>query len=284
MVQRAEAEASVMENKISEHLHNVFAHWLSISLETRTELWTLELARNVGRKSDEISKLKKEKELAQQEAVHKQLQIEELSRLQQPKEFCIQPPETLALSGQEMADLGDASQKCKGTRTGFTTLDRGLDLDLVVKRAIGRWKGVIKQARGASGEGLAEQRSLGEDLRDVSGTGSSSAGGPTHAPKALMSNRGHNHGHSRTHSHAQNGYRDERITTMNGAHSDPDAEGDAEMDEDDGRYDNIPDGSVDPRIRNGMLDGSNGHGFADGSDIRGMEKHTYVGGYVRIDA
>ncbi|RAL67253.1 hypothetical protein DID88_008019 [Monilinia fructigena] len=65
--QQAEADAQSMEARISEHLHSMFGHWNSLPPNKRTELWTLELARNIGRKSEEIAKLKKERDLLQQE-------------------------------------------------------------------------------------------------------------------------------------------------------------------------------------------------------------------------
>ncbi|TVY38255.1 hypothetical protein LSUB1_G006163, partial [Lachnellula subtilissima] len=92
MAQRAEASASDLESRISEHLHSAFAHWNGLSAQKRQEIWMLEFARSVGKKSQDIEKLKKEKEFILQEATHLKQQVDELSRLQQPREFRLVGP------------------------------------------------------------------------------------------------------------------------------------------------------------------------------------------------
>lgn len=163
LAQRAEAQVSELESKIVEHLHAVFAHWASLAVAKRTEIWTLELARGIGRKSDEVEKLKKEKEFAQQESAHLRQQVEELSRLQHPREFKITPPNTIPLDGNLMHRIGELSVGVSGgvggmTSVGFNLMDRNVHLDTVIERAIGRWKGVVREARG--GSGMSGQRSL----------------------------------------------------------------------------------------------------------------------------
>lgn len=163
---RAEAEANNMEEKITAHLHEVFAVWTSLSMPRRSEIWTLELARSVGRKSIEIEKLKQDKAYEQQVIAHLKLQNNDLSRLQQPREFRLVPPKTLPISQDTINVLGEMAADPRGPlnrSVGFTVLDRSEHLDVIVERAVSRWKGVLRQTRGeGSGGGLANQRSLSD--------------------------------------------------------------------------------------------------------------------------
>ncbi len=156
VAQRAEAEATELEAKISEHLHRVFAQWNSLPQAKRSEIWVLELARSVGRKSEEVKTLKREKEYSIQEKADLKHQVDELSRLQYPKEFKVLAPSTIPIDGQLMNELGERGVQNNGI--GFILMDRNIHIDAVVERAIGRWKDVVKEARG--GGGLAGQRSL----------------------------------------------------------------------------------------------------------------------------
>lgn len=158
LTRRAEAQAAELEVKLNDHLHTMFAHWQSLSPSKRTELWNLELARSVGRKSEEIQKMKTASELQLQENAHLKLQVDELSRLQQPREFRLSPPGTYPVDRQMVADLGEAGMKWSGV--GFKLMDRNLDLDAVIRGAIDRWKSVVRQARIG---GLATQRLLTGD-------------------------------------------------------------------------------------------------------------------------
>ncbi|TVY16683.1 hypothetical protein LARI1_G007416 [Lachnellula arida] len=162
MAQRAEASASELESRISEHLHSAFAHWNGLSPQKRQEIWMLEFARNVGKKSQDIEKLKKEKEFIQQEATHLKQQVDELSRLQQPREFRMLSPRTVGFSGELMTEIGELGTKYEGSHVGFDLMDRHVHLDTAIERAVGRWKSVIKSTRsGGNGNGgMASQRSL----------------------------------------------------------------------------------------------------------------------------
>lgn len=126
----------------------------------RSEIWTLELARGVGRKSEELDKLKKERDYHKQETAHLKQQVDELSRLQHPREFKLSPPSTIEFGAPLLSSMAATDVPS----TGFTVLDRNLPLDVVIERAIGRWKSVVKEARGSagvgSGGGLAAQRRL----------------------------------------------------------------------------------------------------------------------------
>ena len=160
IAQGAEAAATDLEAKISDHLHQVFAHWTSLSPEKRTEIWTIELARSVGRKAEEVQRLKREKDLSQQETAHLKLQVDELSRLQHPREFGLVSPSTLPFDAKVLAEVWEMGLRQTGI--GFSVTDRNEHLDKTIERAIGRWKGVVREARGAgpSSGGLAAQRWL----------------------------------------------------------------------------------------------------------------------------
>ncbi|KAF4635185.1 hypothetical protein G7Y89_g2911 [Cudoniella acicularis] len=157
IARRAEASASELESRISEHLHSAFAQWNSFPPSKRQEIWMLEFARSVGRKSEEIQTLKKDKESSQQEMAHLRQQVDELSRLQHPREFKLVSPTTVTINGELMNEIGEVGIKYKGI--GFDLMDRHVHLDTAIERAIGRWKDVVKGARGG-GNGLAAQRSL----------------------------------------------------------------------------------------------------------------------------
>ncbi|KAF7854543.1 hypothetical protein EAF04_010352 [Stromatinia cepivora] len=274
--QQAEADAQSMEARISEHLHSMFGHWNSLPPNTRTELWTLELARNIGRKSEEISKLKKEKELLQQETAHSKLQVEELSRLQQPREFRIQPPSPIPVDSRLMAEMGKMETTYKAV--GFQLMDRSVHLDTAVERAIGRWKGVVKQARGGSGHsgsaGMAAQKPLESNINE---------GLPPPNPPQLNS--------TITSQPLQEDAQD--------IGSDQDADGDADMEEDDTFVDmtdvnaavqRAPEAPMSNttnfRLANGGINmqGVNAGGNSRGNVMEGIENQTHVQGYVRIGA
>ncbi|TAQ83410.1 hypothetical protein B7494_g8267 [Chlorociboria aeruginascens] len=159
IAQRTLAEAAELENQISEHLHTMFGHWTSLSLKQRTESWILHLARSIETKHEEIITLKKEREASQQEIEHLKLQVDSLSRLQQPREFKFVPPSTIPIEGKIVSQLGEFGIRAPGV--GFSLTDRSLHLDTVIERVIGRWKGVVKEARGGS---MAAQRTLSGTL------------------------------------------------------------------------------------------------------------------------
>ncbi|TGO59287.1 hypothetical protein BCON_0046g00310 [Botryotinia convoluta] len=273
--QQAEADAQSMEARISEHLHSMFGHWNSLPPNKRTELWTLELARNIGRKSEEISKLKKEKELLQQDTAHSKLQVEELSRLQQPREFRIQPPSPLPIDSRLMTELGKLGTTHKAV--GLQLMDRSVHLDAAVERAIGRWKGVVKQARagsGQSGSGMAAQKPLENNINEVL---------PPSNPPQLHS--------TITSQPLQEDAQD--------IGSDQDADGDADMEEDDTFVDmtdvnagvqRAPEAPMSNttnfRLANGGINmqGVNAGGNPRGNVMEGIENQNHVQGYVRIGA
>ncbi|PBP27771.1 hypothetical protein BUE80_DR001310, partial [Diplocarpon rosae] len=155
--QRVENAAAALETKISTHLHNVFGHWTALPMPRRSEIWTLELARGVGRKSEELDKIKKERDFLRQEKAHLKQQVEELSCLQHPREFKLSGPSTFPFDAPLLGMLTD--ELATGSLARSKLLDSSMPLDAVIERAIGRWKGVVREARG-NGNGLVTQRSL----------------------------------------------------------------------------------------------------------------------------
>lgn len=282
LARRAEAEASDLEIKIAEHLHSVFSHWISLPVPKRMEIWTLELARGVGRKSNEVERLKKEKELAQQESAHLRQQVEELSRLQHPREFKIVPPSTIPVSSSVLHQLGEIG--LGGTQgVGFSLMDRHVQLDTVIERAIGRWKNVVRDARGGSVSGLSGQRNF-------SGDSSVSA----HVPSS------HNTGTPIISTHPPDG--ESQQNGMEGVIGDQDADGDADADadadmEEDDSFADITDATQQQQSRapeahmsmNGPVGGAN-YRLSNGTGGRGNEvqrngmENQVVPGYVSIPA
>jgi hypothetical protein len=191
IAQRAESAATELESRISEHLHSAFAHWNGLSPQKRQEIWMLEFARNVGKKSEEISKLKKEKEFSLQEMSHLKQQVDELSRLQHPREFRLVSPTTIGLNREIMTELGELGMRNRGV--GFDLMDRHVHLDTAIERAVGRWKTVVKDARGGVNSGMASQRSLsGESAPPTSVSAPPSTSQQVQPPPTTQNHQGHN--------------------------------------------------------------------------------------------
>jgi hypothetical protein len=252
IAQRAEEAASELENKIDTHLNSVFAQWTSLPPPKRSEIWTLELARSIGRKDQEIQKLKKDKEFNVQQNEHLKIQVDELSRLQHPREFKLSPPTTVPMDPKFVHLLGELGMS--NTSVGFNLMDKNLHLDTVIERAIGRWKGVLREARGNGG--LAGQRSL-------SGESSSAAVQQPPASNPPPVNQ------------TTNG------TGLESIGSDQDADADADMEEDDSF---VEMSDVPPRapMAADIAPAANFR-LANGNRMEGMEGQV-VQGYVRIGA
>ncbi|KAH8816072.1 hypothetical protein F5884DRAFT_774827 [Xylogone sp. PMI_703] len=152
LIRRRQEEAAELEKQVNAHLDATYTQWMTVPLDRRGIIWTLELSRSVGRKSGEIQKLRNDQQLKEQEIAHLKLQVEELSRLQQPREFKLMNPSTAPINNKLMdimAELG-----LSGSTVGFSMADRNKHLDVAVERIIERWKAVVKQARsvGMSGQ------------------------------------------------------------------------------------------------------------------------------------
>ncbi|KAK0739127.1 hypothetical protein B0T21DRAFT_382241 [Apiosordaria backusii] len=170
-VRKAEKVAEKMEQQISDHITATYSVWCGLPMPERAKLWTLELARGLGRKQDEVTKLKQTQSLLRQENNNLKSQIEHLSRLQQPKEFKIAPPTTVYMDEKlvnHMLELGFSAAK-DGRGVGFNMADRHSDLDTIVSAAINRWKNVVVSSRSTTA-GLSAQRPLDPASAGVSPT------------------------------------------------------------------------------------------------------------------
>ncbi|KAI5861329.1 hypothetical protein GGS23DRAFT_146588 [Durotheca rogersii] len=173
-VKKAEGAAAALEAQVREHLQSAYNVWEQLPAQRKTELWGLELARSVGRKQKDVEKLKESQHLLKQENANLKTQIDQLNRLQQPREFRIVTPTTFPIEQSLLSYLLDMGYKGR-QGVGLHTEDRHVDLDTVVSRAIDRWKSVIVSTRGV---GMAGQRSL----EQATPTPTSTTSNPTPAP------------------------------------------------------------------------------------------------------
>lgn len=154
----AEKAVDGLEQQVQEHLDSSFKVWASLPQDQRSNLWVLELARGVGRKQKDLEKLEASHRSLAQENANLKAQIDQLNRLQQPREFKIAPPTTIFLD-RKMADHLQGSAAGAGLTKGLDLGDRNAELNAVVSAAIDRWKSVIISARSSS-SGLQAQRPL----------------------------------------------------------------------------------------------------------------------------
>ncbi|KAL2019207.1 hypothetical protein VTK56DRAFT_10007 [Thermocarpiscus australiensis] len=174
-VRKAEEAAERMEKRVSEHIQAIYLIWSKLSLEQRDHLWKLELARNLGRKQKEVDKLKEGQHLLRQENANLKTQIEQLNRLQQPREFKIAPPSTMFVDEKLLRHMLEEEAADGKRAVGLNLADRSSDLNTIVSAAIDRWKHVIVSARSASA-GLQAQRPLNVAATAEAGPGAASGG------------------------------------------------------------------------------------------------------------
>lgn len=155
-VKKAEEEAKALETHVKEHLQSTYQMWEQLPDSRKSELWTLELARSVGRRQKEVEKHKESQHFMRQETANLKIQIENLSRLQQPREFRIMPPATVPFEPTTVSYLLEMGLKAHGG-IGMNMEDRHLDVGTLVSRAIERWKNVVTSSRGP---GMNQQRPL----------------------------------------------------------------------------------------------------------------------------
>ncbi|KAF4964799.1 hypothetical protein FSARC_7311 [Fusarium sarcochroum] len=167
-VRKAEKTAEQLEAQVDEHLRSAYTVWESLPVQRRQELWILELARGVGRKHKEAQKMKEQQHRLKQENANLKSQIEQLNKLQQPKEFKLAAPVTIPIERELLALSYE--QAVKGGRTiGFSIEDSQVDLSSLVSRSIERWKGVIASTR-ANASGMKGQRPLDQSSQASGGT------------------------------------------------------------------------------------------------------------------
>ncbi len=146
----AEKAAEKMEGHVYDHLAATYSIWNGLAQEQREQLWRLELARGVGRKQKEVVKLKEGQHLLRQENAHLKAQIEQLTRLQQPREFKIAPPSTVYIDEKLLHCLVETGVMRMKDSVGFDLGDRHSDLNTIVSKVIDRWKTVIVSTRSVS--------------------------------------------------------------------------------------------------------------------------------------
>ena len=157
---QAEAHIDELEQKVNSHIHDIFAAWTSLSSSRRAEVWTMELARSVGRKSIEVEKLEKEREYERQVMEHLRQQNDDISRLQHPREFRLVAPRTIPISQDAVNMFGEDRERFEGHLIGWDLVDRKEKIEVVMEKAVTRWKNVVRDARGAAQNGFQNQRSL----------------------------------------------------------------------------------------------------------------------------
>lgn len=157
-VRKAEKSAENLEAQVNEHLQSAYVVWGSLPAGRQQELWVLELARSVGRKHKEMDKMKEEQHKLKQDNAHLKSQVDQLNRLQQPREFKMSAPITMPVEREMLSTLLEMGVK-GGKGVGFSIDDRHVDLSTIVSRSIERWKNVIAQTR-ANSSGMSAQRSL----------------------------------------------------------------------------------------------------------------------------
>jgi F0F1-type ATP synthase membrane subunit b/b' len=157
-VRKAEKAAEQLEGQVDEHLQSAYAVWGTLPIQRQQELWILELARGVGRKHKEAEKMKEQQHRLKQENANLKSQIEQLNKLQQPKEFRLAPPITIPMERELLALSYEQAVK-GGRAVGFSLEDSQVDLSTLVSRSIERWKSVIASSR-ANANGMNAQRSL----------------------------------------------------------------------------------------------------------------------------
>ncbi|KAJ4420649.1 hypothetical protein N0V82_004214 [Gnomoniopsis sp. IMI 355080] len=154
--QKVVESARRLESQVAEHLEESFQVWEQLSPQRRQELWVLEMARNIGKRQQEVMNLKAERYSLKQENANLKTQIDHLNKQQQPREYKIVPPMTLRVD-EEMAEMWNEAGISGRQSTGLNNEDRH-DLNTLVSGAIERWKTVITTSRAANA--IKAQRSL----------------------------------------------------------------------------------------------------------------------------
>ncbi|SPQ23250.1 74d09585-04cc-4be3-9945-885e61176121 [Thermothielavioides terrestris] len=182
-VLKAEKTAEKMEKHVYDHLEATYSIWNGLAPEQREQLWRLELARGVGRKQKEVEKLKQVQHFLSQENASLKMQVEQLTRLQQPREFKIAPPSTVYFDEKLVAHvLEQGVSRSRKDSVGFDIADRHSDLGTLVSSVIGRWKNVVVAARSAS-SGLKTQLRLNTGVTGESSPGSSTGDASSQLPR-----------------------------------------------------------------------------------------------------
>ncbi|KAK8111469.1 uncharacterized protein PG998_007926 [Apiospora kogelbergensis] len=136
-IKKAEKAAANLEKQVTEHLQSTYTVWEQLPAQRRSELWTLELARSVGRRQKEVDKFKESQHYLRQDNVNLKSQIEQLNRLQQPREFRLMQPATVPFNPSIVSYCLEFGMKGP-QNVGLNLDDRHVDLTTLVSRAIER--------------------------------------------------------------------------------------------------------------------------------------------------
>jgi hypothetical protein len=87
------------------HLSGAWEHWEGLSEVDRTSAWQLEILRSLSRSQDRNKQLKSELGRSQQRNRHLGIEYDRLSRCQLPREYLMQPPNTIPISPSVMNEV-----------------------------------------------------------------------------------------------------------------------------------------------------------------------------------
>ncbi|KXJ89696.1 hypothetical protein Micbo1qcDRAFT_196502 [Microdochium bolleyi] len=160
-VLNAEKSATVLEAQVSEHVESMYQIWNDLAPDRKRELWIVELARGIGRRQKEVDAVKEQRRLLQQENANLKSQVEQLNRLQQPREFRVSSPATIPIEESIVAYMFGNPIAMARRGIGLDGEARHMDLNTVVSVAIERWKSVIVSSRS---QGMAAQRPLDQSI------------------------------------------------------------------------------------------------------------------------
>jgi hypothetical protein len=236
IVKKAEKSAESLERQVNEHLQSAYTVWEKLPPQRQNELWVLELARGVGRRYKESETLKEKHHKLEQENANLKSQIEQLNRLQQPREFKILTPTTIPFDKDFIANTYELGLKASPV-VGFSIQDRHSDLSTVVTRSIERWKNVIISSRIATA-GMGAQKSLDQSNGDqgLNGTSVPQSRSQSHTPQQQTQPH---QPPKRQSTASTNGLMSEHVTTSTNTTAPPsveetsDQDADAEMEDDD---------------------------------------------------
>lgn len=158
---KAQQKVELLEKQVFEHLNTSYHVWKQLTSPRQQELWILEMARTISRKSQEVEELKQSRSSLRQENTNLKSQIDHLNQEQLPKEFKFVPPMTMRVDDR-LAELWTDAGACGAEIRGLKLEDQQHDLSAVVTGAIERWKGVIVAYRAS---GMTAQRSLDQALQ-----------------------------------------------------------------------------------------------------------------------
>lgn len=127
------------------HLTKAFSTWKSLSEKARHDNWRLETLRALARGEEKRKDAERQLSFAQQEIESLRAQVDRLSQCQQPREFILHPPDTLAISKETSRNLAGAQS------------ERMADWDF--DSLVTKWRGIVREQRQMR-NGLAAQKPL----------------------------------------------------------------------------------------------------------------------------